>query len=475
MIPKIKIGDLIGGRYEVRAILGGKGKSGMGIVFICFDQERDSSVVLKTFQDRFMKSKFIVDAFKHEALAWIILDYHPNIVRAQYVIKVEGKIYIALEYIEPDEKGRNTLKHFIKERVSLQQALSWSIQLCRGMEHAQSRGLASHHDIKPANLMISKEGILKICDFGLARIWDQEEQDIENLSELTMDVRSNLSFICVHEGKIVTGTADWMAPERYGGKGDIRSDIYSFGAVMHQMVNLGKLPFSEQSLKPYILNIRKQPSETVKTEFYPIIERCLQTKPENRYQDFKELRVDLEALHEKEYGKFPSAPEKKEELEAWEHENKGISFHTLGLMDMAIREIWKGIQLRPNHAETHFFLGMAYLDKGVTLDIAIVSFQEALKYNPNLFEAHYGLGKAYSKKEMFEDAINEYQETINFKPSFFKAHHKLGKLFESMGNFQEALKSYKRIVNSVITKEDFHFKIINKKIKEIEKKIKKMG
>lgn len=471
---KIKVGSVIGGRYEARNILSG----GMGDVFICTDKERNENIVLKTLQDRLLKSKFMVNTFKHEALAWIILDNHPNIVRAKYVIKLDKKPYIALEYIPPDEKGRNILEHFFKEKLELKQILDWSLQLCHGMEYAISKGVVSHLDIKPSNLMIDKDKVLKLCDFGLAKIATQEEIDSEQeeLKEwkiLTEKYRPDLSFIGIFEGRLVTGSEKWMAPERFKGLGDVRSDIFSFGVVMYQMVNKGSLPFSEQSLKPYVLSIKNQPEIIVK-ELYPIIEKCLQTNPDDRYQSFQQIREDLSDLYELNYGKVPLPPEVNPELEAWEFENKGISYITLGLTDMATRELWKAIQLRPNQAETHNYLGLAYKEKGA-LEVALVSFSDALKINPNLYEVHCNLGDTHFQIGNADHAKKEYLNAIKCDETYFDAQYKLAKAYEKLEENQEAIDHYENILNNVITKDNRYFKKISKKIKDLKKVLKKKG
>lgn len=132
---EIKIGDRIGDQYEVYRIFGGEGKSGMGIVYVCYDHESKQILALKTFQQRFLSSKEAINDFKHEALAWVHLDRHPYIVRAHATQEMDYRIFIILEYIAPDKDDRNNLTHYLKNPISLEKTLEWGMQFCRGMEY----------------------------------------------------------------------------------------------------------------------------------------------------------------------------------------------------------------------------------------------------------------------------------------------------------------------------------------------------
>ena len=110
------------------------------------------------------------------------------------------------------------------------------------MEYACSRGVTPHRDIKPDNLMMTKDGTLKITDFGLAGLWEGAEAG-ELLPDGIDENRKGFTFIRRAGDKVVAGTPAWMAPEQFEGEADVRSDIYSFGIVMYQMINRGRTPF----------------------------------------------------------------------------------------------------------------------------------------------------------------------------------------------------------------------------------------
>ncbi len=453
-----KIGDRIGGRYEIHRILGGEEghggvKSGMGIVYVCYDHEAKSVLALKTFQDQFLSNKKTRDSFKKEALAWTNLERHPYIVRALLVDKLDYRLFVACEFIAPDGQGRNTLTHYLKSRISLKQALSWSIQFCYGMEHARSKGVTPHRDIKPDNLMVTSDGTLKLTDFGLAGLWAEAELPAE-LEESVGENRRGFTFIRAAGGKIAAGTPPWMAPEQFYGNADVRSDIYGFGIVMYQMVNrehhlnLMRLPFWPKKGDGWVTAHERYPVPEVDSKLYPVIEKCLRKKPEERYggnsaeSGFAELRRNLEQLYGEETGKQPPSPPDKIKLEASEHNNKGISLGNLGLFDDAIKEYKEALRIDPELEEAYANMGNALFGKGL-LDEAIKEYKEALKINPELAKAYANMGNAYADKGLTDDAIKEYKEALRINPEYAAAHTNLGSTFAKKGMVDEAIKEYK--------------------------------
>jgi serine/threonine protein kinase len=145
------------------------------IVYLVHSREIPKPIVLKTFQaaeKEYAKSRFL-----SEAHAWIEVGAHANIVQAHWAREIDGQIFVAAEYIEPDPEGRNNLTHFLSAgTLRIETTLVWATQFCLGMDYATSKGLLVHRDIKPDNLMIDGEGRLKITDFGLAKAANWEIQ-----------------------------------------------------------------------------------------------------------------------------------------------------------------------------------------------------------------------------------------------------------------------------------------------------------
>ena len=445
------ISDRIGKRYEIYRILGGEGKSGMGVVYVCYDHKFKEVFALKTFQDKYLSSKEMKDNFKKEALTWIHLDYHPHIVRAILVEKLDYHMFVICEFIAPDDEGKNTLSHYLRSPVSLKQALTWSIQFCYGMEHAYSKGVSPHRDIKPDNIMITSDKTLKITDFGLSGLWEGAVVP----EDLIKEERKGFTFLKVDGEKVVAGTPPYMAPEQFNGIADVRSDIYSFGIVMYQMIDNGRLPFYpkagedwEAAHKGYSA-LLQQTKGRADSRLFPIIDRCLRKKPEERYAKFEELRKALEELYREITGENPPPPPEKSKLEAWELFNKGLSLANLGLFDEAIKEYREAIRIKPDFAGAHNNLGIALISSKGLLDEAIKEFKEAIRINPEYAEAHNNLGMALNftgETEVKDEAIKEFKEAIRINPEYAEAHNNLGIALRDKGLLDEAIKEFKEAI-----------------------------
>jgi serine/threonine protein kinase len=163
-----KKGDVIGRKWEVHGTLG---RGGFGVVYLAYDRHTKEVCALKTFRDELLADAAAREAFKKEALLWVNLEAHPFIVAARWVEEVSGRLFVQMDYMVPDAKGRVSLADYLARAggpLDAGQALRWAVQFCLGMEHAQARGIKCHRDIKPANILITQDGTLKISDFGLA-------------------------------------------------------------------------------------------------------------------------------------------------------------------------------------------------------------------------------------------------------------------------------------------------------------------
>lgn len=388
-LERIKIGETIGGVNKVLSIIGGKGKTGMGIVYICYNSEWKFIIALKTFQSRYFFSNEVIDSFKNEAFSWVKLGIHPYIVRAYTADLFDGNPYISMEYIAPDILGRNTLSHYLHLPVSLERVLKWSIQFCYGMEHTHSQGISCHRDIKPDNIMITNSGNLKITDFGLAKLHSFQGKD---------------------EDKIA-GTPPWMAPEQFDGIANIKSDIYSFGIVLYQMMNKGKLPFNANTLEGIRKAHKEHPIPEFKSILFNIIDKCLAKEPGDRYLNFKELIYDLETIYRDKIGKDIKLNPEIINTDLFNYDIRGYSFKSLGMYDEALVELEKGriLSMEKGIPDKEQFgsilnnLGGVYKEKK-RIDEARETFEESIKYLPenaapyiNLADIHLNTNVSLSR------------------------------------------------------------------------------
>ena len=469
-----KKGDIIGDKFEILRVIGGEGESGRGVVYICAEENKDI-IALKTLQEKYFSSESMKQAFKREALAWVHLEHHPYIVNALYVINIEDRPYIALEYIAPDNKGRNTLTHFFNKPLNLKRTLSWGIQFCYGMEYSISKGISPHRDIKPDNIMITVDRNVKITDFGLVRFLNQDD-NIATWTELAENGKhEEFSFLRLSQQEKIGGTVPWMAPEQFEGKPDLRSDIYSFGICLYQMANEGKLPFYYESIEDYYYAHKGEYPVRLDTEIYPLISRCLQKKPKDRYQTFKELRLDLERFYKKIVRKEPPKPPKKKRLDAWEHNNKGVSFATLGFHKEAAKEFKIALNIDPDYPTAHNNLGQIF-EKNELYEKAIKEYLEAVKLKPNSTKFRNNLAHLFEAMGLVGQAMDEYRQLIRLKPHYIEGHYNLGRMCQLLGNYEDAICFYQNFTDFAPSKHERYkakVKRVKKEIKQLKKWIKK--
>ncbi|MBK7124296.1 MAG: serine/threonine protein kinase [Dehalococcoidia bacterium] len=226
------VGDSIGGEFEILGVHRG----GMGAVYVVSHRELDSPIVLKAPLGA--DDPNVSALFRREAETWIAVGSHPNLVHAFWVRELQGRMFVAAEFVPPDELGRNSVAdHVSHGPVPAPVSLKWTAQSCFGMSHAADHGMVAHRDIKTAHLMITVDGDLKITDFRVAKATEVEAFVLptgrRSLSELTVSG---------------AGTVPYMAPEQIQGRGELdsRADIYSFGASLYEMCT-GKIPFQADS------------------------------------------------------------------------------------------------------------------------------------------------------------------------------------------------------------------------------------
>jgi predicted Ser/Thr protein kinase/membrane protein implicated in regulation of membrane protease activity len=270
-------------------VIGTLGQGGMGVVYKAKDHRLNRLVALKVLPaDRVLdperKKRFI-----HEARAASALN-HPNIVIIYEIDSAEGTDFIAMELVE----GRTLDQQIAAQALSAAETIGYALQIAAALVAAHAKGIV-HRDLKPANIMVTPAGVVKILDFGLAK-----------LTETTPPAASVATQTIHTEAGVIMGTAAYMSPEQAEGKQiDARSDIFSFGAVVYEMAT-GRRAFQGET-KPYVLSavlqlepepVRKIVPDTP-AELAEIIHRCLRKEPSQRFQRMDEPKARLEVLNER--------------------------------------------------------------------------------------------------------------------------------------------------------------------------------
>ena len=260
------------GRYE---IIGELGRGAMGVVYKAQDPTIGRTVALKTMRldVHGLENDDVLRRFKNEARAAGVLN-HPNIVTIYDAGEQDGMFYIAMEFIEG-----TTLHAMLAEKrvLGAEEIIQLSRQICKGLDYAHSNGII-HRDIKPANMMITGDGTVKIMDFGIAKAGGG----------------------MTSTGQVL-GTPNYMSPEQVKGKVlDGRSDLFSFGVVLYEMVT-GEKPFAGQNVTTIIYKIVHEnpiPPRDLDVTIHPgmsiVVTKSLSKLPDERYQTGAELIKDLE-------------------------------------------------------------------------------------------------------------------------------------------------------------------------------------
>jgi serine/threonine protein kinase/Flp pilus assembly protein TadD len=267
---------MIGKTISHYKILEKLGEGGMGVAYKAQDTKLDRIVALKFLPKHLLCDESAKTRFVNEAKAASSLD-HQNIATIYEIDEVEGECFICMAYI----KGKS-LKELIKEKVlSIEKILNISIQIAEGLNTAHKKGIV-HRDIKSDNIMLTNEGLVKIMDFGLAKL--------KGVSKLT-------------KTGTTLGTMQYMSPEQAQGMDvDHRSDIFSFGVVLYEMIT-NQLPFQgehEAAVIYSILNETPEPLARYKAgvpgELQRVVDKALAKNRDERYQHVDDMRADLRKL-----------------------------------------------------------------------------------------------------------------------------------------------------------------------------------
>lgn len=270
--PGALTGTVLSGRYRLESKLG---SGGMSTVYLARDETLERWVAAKVLHREISDQPDQIERFRREARA-VAQVSHPNVVAVIDAGEDGGRPYIVFEYVDGE-----TLKDRIDRlgRLPLDEAAAYAIEVGRGLAAAHARRLV-HRDVKPQNVLIDAEGRAKVTDFGIARELEQDG--------LTKTGR-------------VLGTTDYVSPEQAMGQGvDARSDIYSLGILVYEMLT-GEVPFKADNLVGVAMKHvnEKLPDvgrrrRDVSSALAAVVERAAEKKPEKRYPDMNAMLVDLE-------------------------------------------------------------------------------------------------------------------------------------------------------------------------------------
>ncbi|HJT64989.1 MAG TPA: protein kinase [Pyrinomonadaceae bacterium] len=278
------------GHYRILEKLGA---GGMGEVYLAEDLKLGRKVAIKILSEEYTHNKDRLHRFEQEASAASNLN-HPNILTIHEVGADNGRHYIATEYIDGV-----TLRHkALGSNLEVPQILDIAIQVASALEEAHVAGIV-HRDIKPDNIMVRRNGYVKVLDFGLAKL-------TETVDRSPSDGEASTRVLVQTDAGVVMGTSHYMSPEQARGRPvDARSDIWSLGVVIYELV-AGRTPFDGETSTDVIVAItQKEPlplarfAPNVPAELEWIIMKALRKDRDERYQTIKELLTDLRRLKQR--------------------------------------------------------------------------------------------------------------------------------------------------------------------------------
>lgn len=276
------IGKRIDGRYEINELVG---TGGMASVYKAYDIIDDRIVAIKILKEEFVANDEFKRRFKNESKAIAVLS-HPNIVKVYDVSFGDILQYIVMEYCEGI-----TLKEYIKQKGVLdwEEAAFFTAQILKALEHAHEKGII-HRDVKPQNILLLKDGSIKVADFGIARFSRSEQKTITDKA---------------------IGSVHYISPEQARGDDtDGKSDIYSVGVMLYEMTT-GKLPFqADSAVSVAIMQLQNEPvrpteiNNLIPKGLEQIILAAMQKEPSERYPTAFDMLRDIEELRRDPYAQF---------------------------------------------------------------------------------------------------------------------------------------------------------------------------
>jgi eukaryotic-like serine/threonine-protein kinase len=282
--------------YRVRSLIGA---GGMGEVYLAEDTQLRRKVALKLLPAEFMQDTGRARRFVREARAASSLN-HPNIITIFEVGQVDGRHFICAEYIE----GQTLRPRLAGDRIGPHGTLDVAIQIASALASAHEAGIV-HRDIKPENIMLRHDGLVKVLDFGLAKLTEERPGEMEIGRQWDDPLVSQSFSLSLSTTGVAMGTVRYMSPEQARGE-DVegRSDIFSLGVVLYEMIS-GRPPFEGETLDEMVEAIleREPPplaqyAPEAPAELQRIVAKTLRKKREDRYEAARDLLSDLKALKE---------------------------------------------------------------------------------------------------------------------------------------------------------------------------------
>lgn len=430
-------GEIIDQRWKVCRVLQG----GLGRVYIVIDQRERIPLAIKTFQAE-LRDPEVVERFRHESQLWIQAGNHPNIVRAHYFMPLHDDLLLFLEYVDGGDLGDWIGTPRLR---SLETVLRLGLEFCDGM---LGSGLKAHRDIKPQNCMLTREGCLKITDFGLAK-GSRGPRDpalaayLGQLAEGRVGGPSPSSPALTQAGSML-GTPTHMAPEQFSDarEVDVRADIYSFGVMLFQMLT-GRLPFDGDNPLTLLYQHFKIPPPRLDGDaaLNELLQACMAKTPEKRPADFVQVRASLASLYHRLTGKSPPEPPAPSRFDVLEQDNRAVCMLNLGLREEAVEILDRCLAHHPGLRQLWSHKGHALNQLGRPAE-ALACLRRAIEMGEDASTwTEGGLSAELLGDEQV--AENSYRRALELDSQYANAYYCLACLEAGQGKLSQALINFK--------------------------------
>ena len=277
------------GPYEVISLAGA---GGMGEVYRARDTRLDRDVALKLVLDSFVADRERTLRFEREAKTLAALN-HPNIATLHGIEQAGDRHFLVMELVEGETLAERIVRH--PSGIAIEEALPLARQVAEALEAAHEKGIV-HRDLKPANIKVTPDDKVKVLDFGLARITEPDGG-----SSMKVAQSPTMSAIATQAG-VILGTASYMSPEQARGlAADHRSDVFSFGIVLYEML-CGRQPFPGETISDVLASVLAREADltalppALAPRLIDLIKRCLEKNPKRRWQAIGDVRYEIDSL-----------------------------------------------------------------------------------------------------------------------------------------------------------------------------------
>lgn len=453
-VEELTRGTTFAGRYEIIEELG---KGGMGKVYRVLDKKLNEEVALKLIKAEIASCKKTIERFSNE-LKYARKIVHKNVGRMYHFSEEKGTHYITMEYVSGED-----LKSFIRRAapLSIGKSISIAQQVAEGLEEAHRLGVV-HRDLKPQNIMIDKDGNARIMDFGIAR---------------------SLKVKGITGAGVMIGTPEYISPEQAETKEvDQRSDIYSLGVILYEMLT-GRVPFEGETPLCVAMKHKSEiPTDPMKLNsqipenLSRLILRCMEKEKEKRYQSAEEVLDELTKIKKG----FPTTEKVLTEKKPITSRETEVKFTLkkffipalvfIGIIIIGVI-IWRFVPRIPLSSavsfnkEDYFITGNKFWESK-NYSEAINQFKKILATESTNFKAQLSIANVLKEQGKIDEAIPEYEKAITLNNLDPRPYKHLGKIFEGKQEFEKTVYYYRKYLETAPKSSDL--KIFNRKIKDLE-------